>query len=115
MTTKRLISSYDEENDIFVGKIEDEHGFCTNYGISDGIFLNMDENNVPTSVFIDNASKVINKPKDVLESSDIIIAINCNDGMLNFDMFIDDSKIYSVKCQNTYGIPKIDFLIDANF
>ena len=115
MTTKRLISSYDEENDIFVGKIEDEHGYCANYGISDGIFLNMDENNIPTSVFIDNASEVINKPKIVLESPDVIIAINCDEVVLNLDMYIDDSKIYSIKCQNTYGIPKIDFLIDANF
>ena len=36
---KRLISSYDEENDTFVGKIGDENGYVADYGISKGIYL----------------------------------------------------------------------------
>ena len=36
---KRLISSYDEINDTFVGKIDGEDGFCADFDISNGIFL----------------------------------------------------------------------------
>ena len=32
---KRLISSYDEINDTFVGKVDGEHGYCADYGISE--------------------------------------------------------------------------------
>ena len=39
MMKKRLISSYDEINDTFVGKIDGENGFCSDFDISDGIFL----------------------------------------------------------------------------
>ena len=35
---KRLISSYDEESDTFVGKVVGEHGYVADYGISDDIF-----------------------------------------------------------------------------
>ena len=58
MEKQRLISSYDEINDTFVGKIDGRNGYNANYGISEGVFLNIDENNLPTSVFVNNASEV---------------------------------------------------------
>ena len=36
---KRLITSYDEVNDTFVGKVDGESGFCADYDISNGVFL----------------------------------------------------------------------------
>ena len=63
---KRLISSYDEENDTFVGKVDDEKGYKADYGISDGIFLGINNSNLPTSVFISNASEVLNTSKSIL-------------------------------------------------
>ena len=39
METKELISSYDETNDIFVGKISEKNGYCVNYEFSKGIFF----------------------------------------------------------------------------
>ena len=60
---ERLITSYDEVTDTFVGKVEGRNGFCADYDISNGIFLGIDENNLPTSVYVNNASEVLDIPK----------------------------------------------------
>ena len=111
---KRLISSYDEINDTFVGKVDGEHGYCADYGISDGVFLGINNANFPTSVFVPNASEVFNTSKETLESADVKININCNGGCLCFDMCIENSRICSIKCKNDFGIPKLECLMDSN-
>ena len=111
---KRLISSYDEVNDTFVGKVDGENGFCADYDISDGIFLGIDENNFPTSVYVNNASKVLDIPKQILENSNVRIRIICDAFFLTFNMCIEDLRICSVKCENCYGIPNLNFEIDSN-
>ncbi|WP_405305309.1 hypothetical protein [Methanobrevibacter sp.] len=115
MNTKRLISSYDEINDTFVGKIDGKNSYCADYSISDGIFLAIDKNNIPCSVFVDNASNVFNVPKTILENSNVKIAIDCDSVFLSFNMFIEDLKICSIKSENRCGIPKINFLMDTNY
>lgn len=111
---KRLISSYDEINDIFVGKVDGENGFFSDYDISDGVFLGIDKNNLPNSVYVNNASEVLNTSKQVLENSNVKISISCDKICLCFNMFIEDLKICSIRCKNSYGIPNIDFEIDSN-
>ncbi|MDO5831847.1 hypothetical protein [Methanobrevibacter sp.] len=111
---KRLISSYDEVNDTFVGKVDGGHGFCADYGISDGVFLAIDENNFPTSVYVNNASEVLNIPKQILENSNVRISIICDAIFLNFNMCIEGLKICSIRCKNHYGIPSLNFEIDSN-
>ena len=111
---KRLISSYDEINDTFVGKVDGENGYAADYGISEGIFLRINNSNLPTSVFIPNASKVLNISKSILESSDVKIGIKCDDFSLSFRMCIDDLLVFSTKCKNSFGIPNLNFLIDCN-
>ena len=111
---KRLISSYDEVNDTFVGKVDGENGFLSDYGISDGVFLGIDKNNLPNSVYVNNASEVLDTPKQVLENSNVKINITCDRICLCFSMFIEDLKICSIKCRNSYGIPDINFEIDSN-
>ena len=111
---KRLISSYDEVNDTFVGKVDGENGYCADYGISDGIFLGINNSHIPTSVYVSHASEVFNIPKRILESADVKIAIDCDDIFLSFSMCIEDLKICSVKCRNKFGIPVLNFLIDSN-
>ena len=115
MKTKRLISSYDEINDTFVGKIDGKNRYCADYSISDGIFLAVDHNNVPYSIFVDNASDVLNISKSVLENSNVKIAIDCDSLFLSFSMFIGDLKICSIRCKNRCGIPKLNFLMDTNY
>ncbi len=115
MKTKRLISSYDAVNDTFVGKVDGENRYCADYSISDGIFLAIDKNNVPCSVFIDKASDVFNVSKGMLENANIRIAIDCDSIILSFIMFIEDLKICSIKSQNRYGIPTLNVLMDTNF
>ena len=44
MKTQRLISSYDEINDIFCGKIDGKNGYFANYAMNEGIFINIDKN-----------------------------------------------------------------------
>ena len=56
---KRLISSYDEINDTFVGKVDGENGYCADYGISEGVFLGINNANFPNSIFVTNASEVL--------------------------------------------------------
>ena len=68
---KRLISSYDEINDTFVGKVEGENGYCADYGISGGVFLGINNSNFPTSVIVPHASEVFNTSKETLESADV--------------------------------------------
>ena len=111
---KTLISSYDEINDTFVGKVDGEKGYRADYGISEGIYLGINNANLPTSVIVPHASDVFNTSKETLESADVKININCDDVYLYFDMCIEDSRICSVKCRNNFGIPKISCLIDSN-
>lgn len=111
---KRLISSYDEINDTFVGKVDGEHGYFADYGISEGIFLGINNSNYPTSIFVPNASEVLNTSKETLESADVKININCNELCLYFDMCIENSKICSIRCKNNFGIPNMEYEIDSN-
>ena len=111
---KRLISSYDEVNDTFVGKVDGKSGFCADYDISNGVFLGIDNDNYPNVVYVNNASEVLNTPKQILENSNVKINITCDKVCLYFNMFIEDLKICSIKCRNDYGIPDINFEIDSN-
>ena len=114
MKKERLISSYDEVNDTFVGKIDGKDGYRANYGISEGVFLNIDKNNIPTSVLVNNASEVLDISKSTLESSDVKIGISCDDACLSFRICIENLLIFSTKCKNKFGIPNLDYLIDCN-
>lgn len=111
---KRLISSYDEENDIFTGKVDGEKGFVADYGISDGVYLEINDSNLPTSVSIFNASEVLNISKSVLESSDVKIDIGCDELCFTFSMFIENLPVFSTRCRNHFGIPSINYQIDSN-
>ena len=115
MEKQRLISSYDEVNDTFVGKIDGQNGYCADYSISEGIFLSIDKNNIPTSVLVSNASKVLDISKQVLENSNVKINIDCDSICLNFTMFIENLKICSIRCKNKYGIPNLSFKVDSNY
>ena len=111
---KRLISSYDEINDTFVGKVDGEGGLFADYDISNGVFLGIDKDNFPNSVYVGNASEVLNAPKQVLENSNVRINIDCDAICLCFSMFIEDLKVCSIRCRNSYGIPNINLEIDSN-
>lgn len=111
---KTLISSYDEINDTFVGKVDGEKGYRADYGISEGVFLGINNANMPTSIIVPHASQVLNTSKETLESADVKINIDCDEIYLYFDMCIEDSRICSIKCKNIFGIPKMNFLIDSN-
>ncbi|WP_298500586.1 hypothetical protein [uncultured Methanobrevibacter sp.] len=115
MEKQRLISSYDEVNDTFVGKIDGRDGYCADYGISDGVFLSIDKDNIPTSVFVNNASKVFDISKKLLENSNVKIDIDCDSICLYFTMFIENLKICSIRCKNSYGIPNINVEMDSNY
>ncbi|AMD17783.1 hypothetical protein TL18_06990 [Methanobrevibacter sp. YE315] len=112
---KTLISSYDEINDIFKGKVENENGISADFSIADGIFLGIDKNHFPNSIYVNEASKVFDIPKEILENSNVKIFIDCDSIFLDFNMFIEDLKIFSVKCKNRFGIPNINFVIDSNY
>ena len=112
---KRLISSYDEVNDTFAGKIENENGLFADYSIHDGVFLGIDKDHFPNSIYVDKASKVFDIPKEVLENPNVKICIDCDRIFLDLCMFIEDLKIFSVKCKNNFGIPEIKFAIDSNY
>lgn len=111
---KRLISSYDEVNDTFVGKIDGKNGYCADFGISKGIFLGIDNYKFPSIIFVPNASEVLNISKQCLESSNVKIDINCNENCLTLVMFVENSKICAVKCKNNFGIPNLNYLMDSN-
>ncbi|MBQ2666692.1 hypothetical protein [Methanobrevibacter sp.] len=114
MKKERLISSYDEINDTFVGKIDGKNGYIADYGISDGVFLAINDSNMPTSVFIQNASEVLNTSKSTLESADVKIGIDCDSNNLVFRMCVEGSLIFATECKNTFGIPDLKYLIDCN-
>ena len=111
---KRLISSYDEINDIFVGKVDGENGFIADYGISEGVFLGINNLHLPTSVFVPNASEVLNTSKSLLESANVRINIVCDEIYLTFSMCVENLKIFSTTCKNIFGIPEIKYEIDSN-
>ena len=111
---KRLISSYDEENDTLVGKVDGENGYVADFGISDGIYVGINKFNLPSTFFVSRASEVLDTSKDVLESSDLKIDIECNEFYLTFRLSIDDFPIFSTRCRNNFGIPSIDCQMDSN-
>lgn len=115
MEKQRLISSYDVKNDTFVGKIDGKSRYCADYNISDGIFLAIDEDRFPFSVFVDRASDVFDISKRMLESADVRIVLDCDVAFLNFSLFIEGLKICSFKSENSYGMPKFNFCLDSNF
>lgn len=115
MEKQRLISSYDEINDTFVGKIDGRNGYCADYNISDGIFLAIDENKIPFSVFVEGASDVFNISKRMLESANVKIALDCDAIFLNFNMFIEGLKICSIRSENKCGMPRFNFCLDSNY
>ena len=114
METKELISSYDVINDTFVGKISEKNGYHANYDISNGIFLNMDKNNLPVSVHINNASNVLNVKKYLLEYCDISIFIDCDGRDINFKLCVADKILYNTKSENIFDSPKFSYLIKTN-
>lgn len=111
---KNLISSYNEENDTFVGKIDGKNGYCADYGISEGVYLGVDKLNMPSFILVSRASEVFNIPKNILESSNVKLIIECDEDDLSLVMFIDNSKICSIKSKNNFGIPSINILRDNN-
>ena len=74
---KNLISSYNEENDTFVGKIDGKNGYCADYGISEGVYLGVDKLNMPSFIFVSRACEVFNISKDIFESSNVKLIIEC--------------------------------------
>ena len=111
---KKLISSYNKKDDTFVGKVINESGYSADYGISEGVFLGINKFNIPNSIFVSNASKVFNIPKNILEYCNITISIYCND-ILSIKMCVEDFNVFSVKCDNIFGIPKLNFIFDSNY
>ena len=114
MKIKELISSYDETNDIFVGKISEKNGYYSNYDISNGIFLNVDKDNLPVSVHINNASDILNVKKCVLEYCDLSIFIDCDGREINFRLCMADKMIYNTKTVNLFKSPQFSYLIKTN-
>ena len=111
MKKQQLISSYNRKNDILVGKISGRNGFYADYSISDEIYLAIGNDKLPSSIFVNNASQVLNISKQLLYEANIKIRICCNGFLLKMNLFINDFKIKSVIRKNIYGIPKIDLLI----
>lgn len=114
MKKKRLISSYDEENDIFVGKIDGKNGYLADFDICNGIFLGIDKNKCPASIFVENASEVFNTSKKVLESADVRISLDCDELFVYFNFFVENSRIFSSKSENFFHIPSLNFVMDTN-
>ena len=114
METKELISSYDEINDTFVGKMSDKNGYHANYDIADGIFLNLDKNNLPVSVHINNASDVLNVSKKILEDPNVSILIESVGDKINFKLCISGREIFRNKSRNMFCIPELSYKISAN-
>ena len=112
MKLKKLVSSYDEINDRFVGKIEGTKGYLLSYAISNNVFLNLDKNKYPSSIFIENASEILNTSKEELKYSNIKIIIDCNALFVHFNLFIDDLKSHSFKTRNTHNISNSNIIID---
>ncbi len=112
---ERLISSYNEVNDTFVGKIDGKKGYCADFGISNGIYLGVDNFNFPAFIFIPQASEVFNISKQTLESPNVKINLKCDEKYIYFNMFVENSKVCSVKCRNDFEIPNLNCLMDSNY
>ncbi|WP_299523971.1 hypothetical protein [uncultured Methanobrevibacter sp.] len=115
MKTQRLISSYDEINDIFYGKIDGKNGYFANYAVNKGIFINIDKNGFPVSFFINHASNVLHISKEILEESNVKVGIDCDNISIIFNIFINNVKIYNGKFENNYKIPAFNFMLDTNY
>lgn len=114
MESKELISSYDEINDTFVAKVCGKDGYCANYELSQGIFLNVDGNSLPSSIQINSASDVLNVSKDLLEDPDVCILIKCNGDMIDFELSISSKKVYANTFFNTFDVSKFNYKIRTN-
>ena len=114
METKKLISSYNEANDIFVGKVSDKNGYYASYDIADGIFLNIDKNRLPVSVQINDASCVLNVKKGLLENPNVSMLIECIGDNIIFKLCIANKEIFSNESLNIFGMPEVGYEIKSN-
>lgn len=115
MINFKLISSYDEINDMFSGKIVDKNGYLTSYNLNDGIFINMDKNNYPSSFYIYNASRIFNISKKLLECPDISIKMECDKLEILFEFLISNKEVYVSKSWNTFNIPEFSCIMETNY
>ena len=107
MENKNLILSYNEKNDTLSGKIFGKHGCIADYEIDDEIFLSTDENNLPVSFQINNASKTLSFTKEALKNPNIRIAISSDDLKIYFDVFLSTQMIFTSQFKNNFGF-KLD-------
>lgn len=114
MESKELISSYDEINDTFVAKVCGKDGYYANYELSRGIFLNVGNDNLPSSIQINGASDVLNVSKGLLEDPNVYILIKCNGEVIEFELSISSKKIYSNTFFNTFDVAKFSYEIKVN-
>ena len=114
MESKDLISSYDEINDTFVAKVYGKDGYCASYELSHGIFLNVDDNNLPSSIHINSASEVLNINKSLLEDPNVCILIKCNGDVIDFELSISSKKVYANTSFNNFDVAKFNYKIKAN-
>lgn len=107
MENKKIISSYNETNDTLSGKIFGRNGYIADYEIDNEIFLSTDENNLPVSFQIDNASKTLGFTKEALKNPNIRVAISSDDLKIYFDVFLSSQMIFTSQFKNNFGF-KLD-------
>ena len=114
MESKELISSYDEINDTFVAKVGGKDGYCASYELSQGIFLNVDDNSLPSSIQINGASDVLNVNKGLLEDPNVCIIIKCNGDVIDFELSISSKKVFAISSFNNFDVEMFSYMIKAN-
>ena len=100
---KEIIYNYDDLSDTFGIKVTDGFHYEKTVEMDDGLLLDFDENNVPVSLEILDASKRFNLPKKCLKK--VVF--------LRMDVFVDDKFIclnvlVGVRINNIENKQKID-------
>ena len=114
MNANGLISSYDETNDVLVCKLSENNGYIANYAIACGVYLNVNKDNLPVSIFIENASDTLNVSKGILENSNVSLFLRCDKMEIDFELSIADRQVFVARLKNSFNISSLCYGLTLN-
>lgn len=111
---------YDYEYDLIDINIDESVKYKRSIEITNGIILDLDENEFPASLEIISASKILGIDKQYLVSPDIDMAIIISDELICIEMkFIyfvstqEQDACFKQNLANNYGIPSMETIFST--
>lgn len=104
MINKKLISSYDESEDMFYIKINEDRGYVISFELCDGVYLNLNKFNELDSIEIENASELLGFTQNSLSNGEKKIIIISTEDFISFKFFLNNKNLLERSIRNEYNL-----------